>query len=83
VAAAFSSLFITLFVYDLPLDLAVRIFEMFLLDGQALLIKLLVRMVTLKQKKILTMGVYELLKYIRSEMISECLSESTLRKLLK
>lgn len=48
VAAAFSSLFITLFIYDLPREQASRIFEMFLLDGELLLIKMLVRMVKLK-----------------------------------
>jgi hypothetical protein len=53
VAAAFSSMFITLFIYDLPQAQAIRIFEMFLLDGEKLLIKMLVRMIKLKQKKIL------------------------------
>ena len=33
-AAAFSSLIITLFIYDLPQDTATRVFEMFLIEGE-------------------------------------------------
>lgn len=73
VEAAFSSLFITLFIYDLPQALATRIFEMFLLDGESLLVKFLVRMIRYKEKKIITLYEGELLKYIRSGMIQECL----------
>lgn len=73
VEAAFSSLFITLFIYDLPKEQAVRVFEMFLLDGEQLLIKMLVRMVKIKEKKILTLYELDLLKYLRSEMIQECM----------
>jgi|LauGreDrversion4_2_1035121.scaffolds.fasta_scaffold592729_1 hypothetical protein len=69
VAAAFSSIFITLFVYDLPLDQAIRVFEMFLLDGERVLIKMLIRMVKSKQKKILQIKELDLLQYIRSQMI--------------
>lgn len=73
VPAAFSSLFITLFVYDLPRHSALHVFEMFLLDGEKFLIKMLVRMVRLKTKKILGLHELELLKFIKTEMIQECL----------
>ena len=83
-AASFSSLFITLFVYDLPPEQALRIFEVFMLDGETLLVKFIVRMIKLKEKKILTIfDTVELLKFIRSDMISECLQEYPLSKLLK
>ena len=83
-AASFSSLFITLFVYDLPPEQAMRIFEVFMLDGETLLVKFIVRMIKLKEKKILTIfDTVELLKFIRSDMISECLQEYPLSKLLK
>lgn len=67
VAAAFSSIFITLFVYDLPVSQAMRIFEVFMLDGEHILIKFVVRMIKLKEKKILSMfETADLLKFIRS-----------------
>jgi hypothetical protein len=50
IAAAFSSLFITLFIYDLQQDLATRIFEMFLLEGEKFLIKFLLRIIKKKEK---------------------------------
>jgi hypothetical protein len=70
-------------VYDLPQDVAVRVFELFLLEGERLLIKLLMRMIKLKQKKLLTLYELDLLRYIRSEMIQECLKEKSLKELLK
>lgn len=81
--AAFSSLFITLFVYDLPKEEAGLVFELFLLEGEKVLIKLLIRMIRYKQKAILALHEFELLKYIRSDMIKECLREKSLKELLK
>jgi hypothetical protein len=46
--AIFSSIFITLFVYDVPHYVATRIFELFLLEGEAILLKLLFKMIKLK-----------------------------------
>lgn len=56
---------------------------MFLLDGEKLLVKFLVRMIKYKEKKICQLYELELLKYIRSTMIQECLKEYPLKKLLK
>jgi len=46
---------------------------MFLLDGERVLIKMLTRMIKSKQKKILGLRELDLLTYIRSQMIQECL----------
>ena len=83
VEAAFSSIFITLFIYDLNQAQATRIFEMFLLDGESLLVKFLVRMIRYKEKRILQMYEGELLKYLRQGMIQECLQEYPLERLLR
>jgi hypothetical protein len=84
VAATFSSLFITLFVYDLPPTQAMCIFEVFMLDGEKLLVRFLTRMIKFKEKKILAIhDTVDLLKFIRTAMIAECLQEYPLSKLLK
>ena len=56
---------------------------MFLLDGEEFLIKLLVRMIKMKQKKILSLHEIDLLKYIRSDMIAECLKDNELKVFCK
>jgi Rab-GTPase-TBC domain len=38
VEAAFTSQFITLFIYDAPLPIATRIFEMFLVEGEQVIL---------------------------------------------
>lgn len=48
IAAVFSSIFITLYVYDVQYEISTRIFEMFLLDGEKFLIKLLIKMIKIK-----------------------------------
>ena len=45
ISALFSSIFITLFVYDVPYEVSTRIFEMFLIDGERFLIDLLIKMI--------------------------------------
>lgn len=43
----------TLYVYLTPIEIATRLFELFILDGELALIHVLLRMIDLKQKKIL------------------------------
>ena len=49
----FSPLFMTLFVFMTPFDSASRLFEIFILEGETVLIKLLMRMIELKERKIM------------------------------
>ena len=70
--ACFSPVFITLFVYQVPLPIAIRFFECFLLDGEISLVKILLRMLYLKREDILRKTECELLTYLRTGMIVEC-----------
>lgn len=40
-AAAFSPIFITLYIYQIPLNIAIRVFELFMLEGEIVLLKVL------------------------------------------
>jgi hypothetical protein len=82
-AAVFSSIFITLFVYDVPHYVATRIFELFLFEGEEVLIRLMFKMIKIKQNKILKMPDLECLHYMRRGMIMECIKEIPLSDLLK
>jgi hypothetical protein len=70
--ACFSPVFITLFIYQVPLDIAKRFFECFLLDGEIALVKILLRMLYIKREEILRLNECELLAYLRTGMIVEC-----------
>ena len=50
---AFGTLYVSLFVVDYPYETARRLFEAFLLKGQAFLLKLIDRVIKAKQKEIL------------------------------
>ena len=43
-----SPLFMTLFVYMTPFDVATKLFELFLLDGELVLIRVILKMIELK-----------------------------------
>jgi hypothetical protein len=43
----------TLYVYRTPLEIATRLFEIFILDGETALIKALLRVIELRKRKIL------------------------------
>ena len=71
----FSSILQTIFIYDSPEEIATHIFDVFLLDGETVIFTLLLKMIELKEEKILNLYDHDLLQYIRSEMPNECLSE--------
>jgi len=48
ICGTFSPLFMTLFVYMTPLDVATKLFELFLIDGELIFIKLLLKMIEVK-----------------------------------
>ena len=72
ISGTFSPLFMTLFVYMTPFDVATKLFELFLLDGELVLIKVLLRMIELKQKVILSLQDTDLQSYMLSGMVAEC-----------
>ena len=69
----FSSIISTLFIYDSEEQTARQIFEVFLLDGEQVIFTLLLKMIEIKEEKILSMYDHDCLDYIRSKMSKECL----------
>jgi hypothetical protein len=65
-----------------PLAIATRIFECFILDGEVALIKILLRMLYSKRDRILKLKECELLVYLRSGMTVECCSELEIEELI-
>lgn len=80
--AAFSPIFLTLYIYHIPLPLATRIFELFLVEGELALIRISVKMLEYKRDKVLSLRDHELLEYIRRDMILDCVDEMSLDVLL-
>ena len=59
-AAAFSPIFITLFIYQIPFDIATRLFECFMLEGETSLLRVIFKMLNHKRKKLLGLFEHEL-----------------------
>ena len=81
-AAAFSPVFLTLFIYHIPLPVGTRILELFMIEGESALIRLLMKMLDLKRTKLLHLLEQQLLDYLRSDIVLECIDEVSLDKLL-
>ena len=82
VGAAFSPIFITLYIYQIDHAYAMRIFEMFILDGEQALLRVLYRMLDLKGKKLCTLEEVELMMYLRTDIINECIQEHGIASIL-
>ena len=82
VQAAFTPHFMTLFVYLTPVEIATRLFEVFILDGDLAIVRLLLRMIELKQSELLRRRETELQAYVLSGMITECVEEYSIAYLL-
>jgi len=82
-AASFSSQLITLFIYDNDFSAAVKVFELFLLDGEKVLVDLLAGMILHKKHKVLSFDDLELMNYLRKDMVQECLSEMSISDILR
>lgn len=72
----------TLFVYLTPVEIATRLFEIFIFDGENAIVKVLLKMIGLKQVKILGKVETDLQRYILSDMVIECVEEYSIGFLL-
>ena len=81
-AASFSSQLITLFIYDHDIDAAVKVFELFLLDGEKVLVDLLAGMITHRKAQIMEYEDLELMTYLRKDMVRDCLKNMTISEIL-
>jgi hypothetical protein len=78
----FSQYFITLFMYDTPLDMSHRIMDLFLLEGEHVLFNLVLKMILLKKEKILGLAAQDLYTYLRYRLVRDCYDEFHLATLL-
>ena len=72
----------TIFIYLTPIEIATRLFEIFILDGDMALVRVLLNMIELKQVEILKREDRELQSYILTGMIKECVQEYSIGNLL-
>lgn len=73
----------TLFVYMTPFDVATKLFELFLVDGELVLIRVILKMIELRQKMILGLQDTELQRYMLSGMVAECTHSYSLARLIE
>jgi hypothetical protein len=75
----FAQYYVTICLYNCPIDLAPIVLDLFLLDGETVVHSLLIRMFVLNEKTILAFkDESALMKYLKSEMLHD-----TYQKLLK
>jgi len=59
-----------------------RIFESFLLDGEEALLRVLYRMLELKAEKLCSLTEIELIMFLRTDIINECIEEQGIAALI-
>ena len=72
----------TICIYLTPVEIATRLFEVFLIDGDFALARVFLNMIELKQVEILKRQDRELQSYLLTGMIVECVQEYSIGKLL-
>jgi len=70
--SVFSHFFFTVCVYKFPLELSVRVFDMFLLEGEQVILNLILRMLEFQKDKILKLKYFDLYTYLNNELVYEC-----------
>ena len=80
--ASFASQVITLFICDYEFEHAARVMDLFMLEGEQVIVDILVNMVQLKKKKILQLDELELMNYLRKDMAVECFAEYPMSKFI-
>ena len=73
--ACFSHYLLTFFLYDTPLEIGLRIFDLFLLEGERVLAELIIKTLALKEEKILALVSQDLLYFLRKKIVKECFEE--------
>lgn len=81
--STFTSQVITLYIYDAPLDIATRIFELFLLDGAQIVVDLIAGLIDIQYSKIMHLEELELMTYLRKDIITDVFSSFTFKQVLK
>jgi len=71
----FSPFFITIFCYNVPMEYSVRIIDLFLVIEEKIIFECLLKLLSLKEGKLLKMPMEELHSYIRNELVKECVIE--------
>lgn len=67
----FSHYFLTIFLYSVPLAFGVRVFELFFIEGENVIVECIVNVLNIMQERILEMKFDRVHEYIKTEMISE------------
>ena len=83
IGAAFSPLFITLYIYQIEHKYSMRIFEYFILDGDKALMSILWRILQLQGDKICELVEMELIQYLRTDIINDCIEKHGINSLFE
>ena len=78
----FTGHFMTFGMNNCPVEIAARLFEMFILDGEQSFMRLLLRMFELRQDEMYTLTDVSLQNYIHTDLITSCITSYPMRALV-
>ena len=72
----FSNFFLTIFTYNVYVEFSSRIFDMFFLLGEKVIIDTLIHLLKLQENKLLKMDMEQTVVYIRTTFVNDCIEEN-------
>ena len=78
----FSHYFITIFTYNIYVEFSSRIFDLFFVMGEEIIHKTLIHLLKFKEEKILKYDLEQVMVYLKSIIVNECLEEYGIKECL-
>jgi hypothetical protein len=80
--AVFTHFFVTLFSYNIPVEYANRVLDLFWIFEEKVIIDCLLHILDLQKGKLMKMGMEKLINYIRNDIVIDCIVEYGLQRSL-
>jgi len=73
--AVFTQFFLTIFSYNIPIEYAYRVMDLFFILEEKIIFECLLKLLSLKEDKILSMEYEEIFHYIKNDIVNDCIQD--------
>jgi len=73
--AVFTHFFVSMFSYNVPVEYGFRVLDLFFILEEKAIFDCIIKLLSLKMEKLMTMCLEEMFQYIRGDLVKECINE--------
>lgn len=81
--STFTTQLITLYSYDAPVEIATRVFELFLIDGAQVIVDLAASLIEANYENMMRLEELDLMHYMRKDIVINGFKKHSLKELLQ